>query len=304
MNKIVSDNLKKFRLQKGLTQEQVAEKIGVNAQTISRWECNVTMPDITMLPQIARIYCVSIDDFFKNSSCPYENYAQKLADLYSTTKAPEDFILADTEFENLKIQGKYSLEDIRVHAGINQFMMQHCKNKAIKLYNELLEKADKRDRTYWRTRCAIIKMRALIGESENSVNEQLKTLERNAEDSMEWHVTLYAFLYANRFQEGYELYKKAVDKFTDNWDIYIIGGEICKKLYRYEEAIESWNKALEIEPNYLDAYYSKAFCYEEMGKYDAAYSEWCYIVKDLKDGGYEAKSEELKAKEIFKKAQK
>ena len=68
MNNLFSNNLKKLRLQKNLTQEQVAEVLGVSTQTISRWECNTTCPDIMLLPEIARLYCVTVDDLFKENS--------------------------------------------------------------------------------------------------------------------------------------------------------------------------------------------------------------------------------------------
>lgn len=55
MNNIFSDNLKKIRLAKGLTQEQVAEKLNVNSQTVSRWECGTTLPDVLTLPELARL---------------------------------------------------------------------------------------------------------------------------------------------------------------------------------------------------------------------------------------------------------
>ena len=61
----ISQNLKKLRLQKKLTQEQVAEALGVSSQTVSRWECNTTYPDVMLLPEIARLYCVTIDDLFQ-----------------------------------------------------------------------------------------------------------------------------------------------------------------------------------------------------------------------------------------------
>ena len=53
MNTTFSKNLKKLRLQKKLTQEQAAEVLGVSTQTISRWECNTTLPDVMLLPEIA-----------------------------------------------------------------------------------------------------------------------------------------------------------------------------------------------------------------------------------------------------------
>lgn len=41
-NNVFTNNLKKFRLQKKFTQEQVADILGVNAHTVSRWECGVS----------------------------------------------------------------------------------------------------------------------------------------------------------------------------------------------------------------------------------------------------------------------
>ena len=54
MNTTFSKNLKKLRLQKKLTQEQAAEVLGVSTQTISRWECNTTLPDVMLLPEIGQ----------------------------------------------------------------------------------------------------------------------------------------------------------------------------------------------------------------------------------------------------------
>ena len=47
-------NLKRFRTAKNMTQEQVAQALGVSTQTVSRWECGTTLPDVAMLPEIAR----------------------------------------------------------------------------------------------------------------------------------------------------------------------------------------------------------------------------------------------------------
>lgn len=57
----IGDNLKRLRLQKGLTQEQLAEILGVSAQAVSRWENNTSYPDITLLPGLAIFYNTSVD---------------------------------------------------------------------------------------------------------------------------------------------------------------------------------------------------------------------------------------------------
>ncbi len=57
----IGDNLKQLRLQKGLTQEQLADVFGVSAQAISRWENNTSYPDITLLPGLAIYFNTSVD---------------------------------------------------------------------------------------------------------------------------------------------------------------------------------------------------------------------------------------------------
>ena len=57
------ENLKKFRLAKNLTQEQAAEQLCVNAQTVSRWECGTTLPDARHHCGQFRIYGSNIIEF-------------------------------------------------------------------------------------------------------------------------------------------------------------------------------------------------------------------------------------------------
>lgn len=59
----IGDNLKQLRLQKGLTQEQLADAFGVSAQAVSRWENNTSYPDITLLPGLAIYFKRSIGTY-------------------------------------------------------------------------------------------------------------------------------------------------------------------------------------------------------------------------------------------------
>ena len=52
--------LKQCRKEKNLTQEQLAEKFGVSARTVSRWETGINMPDLSILVQLAEYYDVEI----------------------------------------------------------------------------------------------------------------------------------------------------------------------------------------------------------------------------------------------------
>ncbi|MBR4905664.1 MAG: helix-turn-helix domain-containing protein, partial [Clostridia bacterium] len=51
-----------LRKEKGLTQEQLAEKVGVSAQAVSKWENDISCPDITLLPLLADILGVTVDE--------------------------------------------------------------------------------------------------------------------------------------------------------------------------------------------------------------------------------------------------
>ena len=54
-------NLKKYRIAKGLTQEEVAAFLGITAQSVSKWERGESYPDITFLPALANIFETSVD---------------------------------------------------------------------------------------------------------------------------------------------------------------------------------------------------------------------------------------------------
>ncbi len=68
----IGGNIKQLRQQLNLTQEQVALKLGVSYQAVSKWENNANTPDIALLPKIADLFGVSIDSLFTGNvvDCP------------------------------------------------------------------------------------------------------------------------------------------------------------------------------------------------------------------------------------------
>ena len=60
----INEKIRQMRKNSGLTQEQLAGRLGVSAQSISKWENEVSMPDITLLPLIAEIFGITIDELF------------------------------------------------------------------------------------------------------------------------------------------------------------------------------------------------------------------------------------------------
>ncbi|HBL84633.1 MAG: hypothetical protein A2Y17_10890 [Clostridiales bacterium GWF2_38_85] len=60
----IGEKIAELRKSKNMTQEELASTIGVSAQSISKWENSATMPDIMLLPVIADIFEISIDELF------------------------------------------------------------------------------------------------------------------------------------------------------------------------------------------------------------------------------------------------
>lgn len=66
MEKTIGKKLYELRKQSGFTQDYVAEKLGVSAQAVSKWENDIACPDIMTLPHIAELYGITVDELFKN----------------------------------------------------------------------------------------------------------------------------------------------------------------------------------------------------------------------------------------------
>ena len=54
--------LRQLRCEQGVTQEALAERLGVSARTVSRWENGTTMPDLVMVVELAKAFGVSIPE--------------------------------------------------------------------------------------------------------------------------------------------------------------------------------------------------------------------------------------------------
>ena len=88
--------IKQLRFKAGLTQEQLAEKLGIGAQSVSKWENAVAMPDITALPLLAEIFGVSIDDLFDLTAEQRLNRIENRMDVEE--ELPQDVFLEYEEY--------------------------------------------------------------------------------------------------------------------------------------------------------------------------------------------------------------
>lgn len=147
-----SNNLRRFRIEKKYTQEQVAEMLAVSAQSVSRWECGNTLPDVMLLPEIAKVYGVTVDDLYKEDMPAYRNYALRLLAVYELTGKTEDFITAEREFQQLMETKEYTPDDLRSFGVLYHYMTQHCARQAERFFNEVIDHTRAVDeQNYYRT---------------------------------------------------------------------------------------------------------------------------------------------------------
>lgn len=78
--------IKNARLKANLTQEQVAEELGVSRQTISNWENEKTYPDIVSVVKMSSLYAISLDHLLKEEK-PMSNYLDYLEESTNTVKS-------------------------------------------------------------------------------------------------------------------------------------------------------------------------------------------------------------------------
>lgn len=85
---MLNDNIKKFRKIKKLTQEQVAEKLNVSRQTVSKWESGETIPDIYNCCELAKLYEITVDDLLNEQK--FSNINPKGKHIFGLVKIDDD----------------------------------------------------------------------------------------------------------------------------------------------------------------------------------------------------------------------
>ncbi len=285
---VFSKNLKRFRVAKNMTQEQAAEALGVSTQTVSRWECNTTLPDVTILPKIAALYCVTIDDLYRESSVAYDNYAQRLGSVFEASRKPEDFMQAYMEYQKMLKSGKYTTEDLRLFGILHQYMMQVCRDKAEEIFDRVIKKGPSEDpEVYWSTRRQKGYLLWEIGRNQENIDALLPMVEGGSNDLQEWICLILAHTFAENYDAAWACVKKAESRFQESAILHICAGDLLRSMKRYDEAFPHWKRALEMEPEWCDSAYSMASCYEEMGDWANAYAVYNQIANNLERRGFD-----------------
>ena len=72
MNITIGANIKRLRQSKNITQEKLADNIGISPPAVSKWERGETLPDITLVPVLAHYFGVTCDELLGFSAAQVE----------------------------------------------------------------------------------------------------------------------------------------------------------------------------------------------------------------------------------------
>ena len=132
----IGSTIKRLRREKDITQEQLAEYLGITSRAISQWECDRTAPDISQLPALCHIFDVSSDvllgiDIEKNSE-EIKKYLSEANDLGNQGKWSECITL-------LRQANRKFPRDYEIMEKLSDSLICECLRKGVNEYDEVYD---------------------------------------------------------------------------------------------------------------------------------------------------------------------
>ena len=103
----LSENIKKIRKENNLSQEQLAEKLGVSRQSVSKWESNQAYPEMEKMLQICQIFNLNIDELLNQDFKEVNNSKQAKNNINKYIESFLGYITKTIDmFNSMKIKDK------------------------------------------------------------------------------------------------------------------------------------------------------------------------------------------------------
>lgn len=125
----IGKRIKNFRLRRDLTQERLAELLGVTAQAVSKWETGASCPDISLLPQLSAVLGVTLDELFATSEETHlERIEQMIED--GAVLGEDDFRYAEQRLREYCARGSLRARCLTMLAELYIARAEHYRNLA------------------------------------------------------------------------------------------------------------------------------------------------------------------------------
>lgn len=173
MEETFGQRLSRIRKEKGLTQEDIAKKIVISPQAVSKWENDLSSPDILMLSSIADILGVSIDELLGHQTNNKDNKEEKETVESEVVDDEDKFkddginfkgnIHIDEESININNGGVHIKDgDSEVHIDATGVHIRDGEKNVDLSKEDIANKFHKDDKTFWITQSSLFGL-ALIG---------------------------------------------------------------------------------------------------------------------------------------------
>ena len=277
----LSQNLLYFRKKRDFSLSQAAEALGLGTDILTGLEAGQLQPDAPLLSKFAQLYQVTVDDLYNRPSVTYDNFAQRLAAVFDSTRTPEDFALADNAFRQLIEQGSATVEDLRIYAQLQQTMMNSCLEQSLSAYTRIAQSPVTDDPAVRAARRQHMHLLLRIGQHTPELEAYLADLKENCSNPEEWLALISAFQDARRPEDALQWLKAAQARFPENAMFCYWSGTVCQFLDRWSQALHFWEQALQLDPEFTDAVYARAECLEKLGDLAGAAAVWQELAQNM-----------------------
>ena len=298
----LTDKIRSLRTSRGITQEALASAMGVTAQAVSKWERGTTMPDVSVLPELAVYFGVSLDELFGLTE---EKEFDRIQNVIWDKR-----LLSHDEFDQAerwideKITSGYRVSDCHrlkadlynhqadflkeaaaeaakaalaidpdnrdalseLNGAMNGFIPDWCVRNHYELIGYLQDFVRKHPDN-WSAHLWL--MDNLL--DDRRIEEAEAVLESLAKADDTYRTSFYRGLilwYKGKSDEAHEIWDKLPEEFPEDWLVYLSLADVAVMELRYDDAIKAYRQGLEHQasPKYVDSLESIAMIYEIQGE--------------------------------------
>lgn len=236
MELMIAEKVKKYRRERDMTQEALAQALGVAPQSVSKWECGEGYPDITLLPAIANFFEVTVDELIGNDEISAREDVQKnYFNVHGKLSREENLELS------LKYHRKYP-RDWHIATSLMHEIVKHHRDKLDEyrpLLNEIAERILKECTDSVMRRSAVRAM-CMVCE-EDQIGEWLNR------DSKFWHAERMA-VYEQRYELLGDEEQYWMCRYAGN---FLRAGETIGRLQKHKSYFGKPDESLKWQENYL-----------------------------------------------------
>ena len=294
---------RELRTARGLTQETVAEKLGVTGQAVSRWERNETLPDISLLPEISAYFGVTIDALFALSDDTRMARIQNM--IWDVKELDPDVVEMERRFLLEKgMKEPENPEPYALLADMENHLAEQCKARAELAAREAIRRdpynrhafneistamggraddwycwSHHREIEFWKSHIAAYPdaARAYLWLMDDLIDDQrFDEAEQYCHEMARYETTFRVPLYEGKIawfagnrEKAMAIWNDMCEAYADEWMVWLSMGDVYARAGQFEEAIAMYNKAMDVQkpPRMVDALEAIAQACERMGDY-------------------------------------